>query len=116
MSVTPRPRPSSISDADEVRFIVSNGAGDVIPMRRPNARQTRAAGLGSGQTRELHNIANRYTSDAAIFPNSASDERPTHIQLGSVSQKPRNFSPKRAVRIRAAIGGRLARQVDVARD
>jgi hypothetical protein len=31
----------SISDEDEVRFIVSNGARDIIPMRRPNARQTR---------------------------------------------------------------------------
>src|SRR3984957_10833500 len=27
----------SISDEDEVRFIVSNGARDIIPMRRPNA-------------------------------------------------------------------------------
>ena len=41
MSVTPRRQTSSISDGDEVRFIVSNGARDVIPMRRPNARQTR---------------------------------------------------------------------------
>ena len=35
MSVTPRRQTSSISDGDEVRFIASNGAGDVIPWGGP---------------------------------------------------------------------------------
>ena len=52
-AVTPRRQTSSISDGDEVRFIVSNGAGDVIqcggPMRGKHVVDKLSRGLAEAE-------------------------------------------------------------------